>query len=816
MREVFRNIFYMSRRFKLATALNLIGLIVAFTAFYLLMTQIIYQTTYNHGIKDYERLYRLESDFVYNEWDYSDIVPRPFADALQRLPEVVEDYSLTYGGSSNESYYTWNFQKAGDTTDYAFAVTYANNTAVSTFSPKVLDGEIQWSNGNEEDIIIPAKIARKYFGTVKAKGKTMTAYFVEQEDTAEYTFVVRGVFEDFPTKSELYNRIYLNNGNTDSIDLGANYRCIVKFKSVPKDMEAFTREYKQAVIAHLKEGLLKDGQESKIATQIEEINQSNFKFIPLKDSYFANTSFTASGAGGFKSLLYIMELTCLLVILIAAINFLNFTLAESPIRVRSLNTRLVLGASRRALRRSMVSEGIVISIFTCLIAMVLCGLLQMLPISHKLAEGGLSLLGHWRLLVLMLVIAIAVGIAACHYPSVHATSYPIAMVLKSSFGLTPRGQKLRQWLTCFQLFISMLMVIYVGILYMQSRYIIKSDYGYDKDKVITAELPAINYGYTDNDNVSHLLRQQVPGIADVAFSDNLMGNTDGHGTVWTCSKSNSVFKYSLMHCSQNFPTAMGIHIVEGRNFIKEDTAAIIVNKAAQKRFGWIKLGSVISTGVTDEEPDSAVVVGICEDIRYGTTRIDKHQPFFMVCIPDYPFLANMSVFLKDDTNRASVKQQVDSVLTARYGSKIKPTKFFNEVLRDTYKNEFRYMNLMVIICIICLIITLIGIFCLTMFETEYRRKEIGIRKVMGATTREIIDMLCRRYALYVLISFAIAAPVAGFFGWLTLKQFPQHTIIHWWLFPLALLLVGGLMLGTIVYKSWRTAIETPSNSIKSE
>ena len=176
----------------------------------------------------------------------------------------------------------------------------------------------------------------------------------------------------------------------------------------------------------------------------------------------------------------------------------------------------------------------------------------------------------------------------------------------------------------------------------------------------------------------------------------------------------------------------------------------------------------------------------------------------------------MSVFLKDDTNRASVKQQVDSVLTARYGSKIKPTKFFNEVLRDTYKNEFRYMNLMVIICIICLIITLIGIFCLTMFETEYRRKEIGIRKVMGATTREIIDMLCRRYALYVLISFAIAAPVAGFFGWLTLKQFPQHTIIHWWLFPLALLLVGGLMLGTIVYKSWRTAIETPSNSIKSE
>ena len=113
----------MARRFKLASALNLIGLVVSFAAFYLLMTQIIYQTTYNHSIKDYDRLYRLESDFVYNESEYSDIVCRPFADALLRFPDVVESYSLTHGGSSNESSYTSHFKKEGDTTDYAFPVT---------------------------------------------------------------------------------------------------------------------------------------------------------------------------------------------------------------------------------------------------------------------------------------------------------------------------------------------------------------------------------------------------------------------------------------------------------------------------------------------------------------------------------------------------------------------------------------------------------------------------------------------------------------------------------------------------------------------
>ena len=103
-----------------------------------------------------------------------------------------------------------------------------------------------------------------------------------------------------------------------------------------------------------------------------------------------------------------------------------------------------------------------------------------------------------------------------------------------------------------------------------------------------------------------------------------------------------------------------------------------------------------------------------------------------------------------------------------------------------------------------------------MFETEYRRKELGIRKAMGATTREIVDMLCRRYALYILISFAIAAPVAWLLGELTLGYFPQHTTDYWWLFPLALVLVGGLMLGTMLIKSWRSARENPSNSIRSE
>lgn len=814
MKEVFRNIFYMSRRFKLPSALNLIGLVIAYAAFYLLMTQVIYESTYNHSIKDYKRLYRMESDFVYNEWDFSDFVCRPFADALQRMPEV-ESYSLVHGGSSNESFYTLDFLRhKGDTVHYAMSP--ANNTALSTLSPKVLDGEIEWTDTNKGTLIIPKSVATDYFGTEKAKDKKM--WLIQNEEPV--SFKVRGVYEDFPENSELLRRIYYNIYDEDTLELNAGYKCIVKFKDVPtdKEMKGLSQSLKQAIIAHVSDGLKKKGLESKIDTYIDEINKTNFRFVPLAESYFENTSFTSSGVRGFKGMLYILVLTCLIVIIIAAINFLNFTLVESPMRISSLNTRLVLGASRRSLRRIFVGEGIVISLVACVAAIILCGLIQLLPGANKLADGNLSLLSHWSLLVVMLGLAIIVGVAACHYPSIYATSYPTAIVLKGSFGLTPRGQKLRQVLTVFQLCISMLMVIYVGILLKQTRFILQSEYGYNKDNVLSTELPYAYDYCAENDTVSQLLKR-LPVVADVAFSDNLLGATDGHGTLWTRSVEDSTFKYTLMHCSANFPSAMGIEIIEGRDFTSSDTAAIIINEAMQERYKWIKLGTVISTGISDEEPDSAVVVGVSKDIRYGTTRIDNHASFCLVYKKDYPYLANVNVVIKPGENNETTKDEINKALTSRYDNQITPIHYFNDVLKGTYKNEFRYMNMMVLICIICLIITLTGLFCLTMFETEYRRKEIGIRKIMGATPREIINMLCSRYAIYILISFAIAAPLALYFGWFTLvKTFKQHTdiISLWWLFPLALLLVGGIMLGTVLVKSWHTAHENPSNSIKSE
>lgn len=816
MSEILNNLIYMARRFKTATALNLVGLILAFVAFYLLMTQIIYQTTYNHGIKDYERIYRMESDYLFNQENYSDIVCRPFADALQKMNNAVESYSLIQSASSNEESPTLSFLRDEDTVKYVkYLVSPANNKAISTLSPKVLDGSIEWSDGNQDGFIIPASIAKDYFGTVRAKGKTML-YLMDKK---VYTFPVRGIYEDFPDNCELKNYIFFNLHDDDTLKLNANYSCYVKFKSEPteKEINDFTQSFKQEVIAHFSNGLKEMGKEENIADDIEEINQTKFRFIPLKDSYFENTSFTTHGERGFKNLRNIMVLTCLLVILMATINFLNFTLAESPMRIRGLNTRLVLGASRRSLRRRIVYEGITISVFSCLIALLVCVMLHYLLMSEKLIASGLLSKDKYPIIfVLMLVLAIFVGIAASFYPSNHATSHSTSIALKSNFGLTPQGKKLRLWLVGFQLFISMLMGIYVSIIFSQSRYILTSDSGYDMDRILATKLPS-NYDYIDENDTLYQLLGHQSNITDVAFTDYPIGQTDAHGTVWTKSTNDETFKYTSMHCSQNFLSALGIEIIEGRYFSKDDTLAIIVNQAMQKRWDWIKLGSFLTTGITRERPDSAVVVGVCKDIRFGTTRINSHQPFAFIYNKNYPYLSHMIISIKEDSDLEAVKRQVNDLLNQRYGSQIKEATYFKSILRGSYKNEFQFQNLITLIGFICLFITIIGVFCLTVFETEYRRKEIAIRKVAGATTGEIVKMLCRHYVWLIAIAFAVAAPLAFAIGHYTLrKYFGEHTPIHRWLFPLCLLLVGGTMVITVAIRSWLAAREKPADSIKSE
>ena len=225
-----------------------------------------------------------------------------------------------------------------------------------------------------------------------------------------------------------------------------------------------------------------------------------------------------------------------------------------------------------------------------------------------------------------------------------------------------------------------------------------------------------------------------------------------------------------------------------------------------------------------DEDTEMTVVGVCRNVRFASTRIDNNASPMAFLVYGEKYISKgwanslgvMNVRVAAGTDKVAMRQKIKDICM-KMGAKHEPeVKFLNQQLEDTYQEEFRFIRQVMVFSVICLVITLIGVFCMTMFETEYRRKEIGIRKVMGSSTGEILTMLSRRYVWLLLCCFIVAAPLAWYIGNQWLQGFAERTPIYWWLFPLAFLAVGTVTLATVIIQSWRAANENPVNSIKTE
>ena len=825
MIEVLKNIIYLARRFRLATAFNLLGLIVAFASLYLMMVQISYQLTYNRSLDDCDLLYRIDTDFLNNNHLLSGSVFYPVANVLDSMDEV-ESFSLMYKISDDPVYasaFKRQFLSLDTEADGDSLVEFTwnsgcNDKAISTLTAQALSGNLVWPRSNLEysrpGIIIPRSIARRYFGRVDVAGDSMINIY----DGERYSWRVRGVYSDFPDNSELTNCVFevMRDNEKDELkySLAPNYTCIVKFKQVPDDVAALDTLLKQGILDMMeREGWENFADEAEMSVPALQriVGSMNIRFTSLTDSYFETSASVSSGKSGFKVMYIVLAMACLLLIIIAAIHFLNFVLVESPMRVRGINTRLVLGAARRSLRQGIVLECVITAVFACCVALLLCAALLLSPVDRELIDGGLEMRYHVMLALLTLIIAIAVGIAAGFYPARFTTSFAPAMALKGNFGLTPGGHKLRKAIITLQLFITFLLGIYLGILLVEEHYIYSPIYQFDKDNVYQCNVPT-----TATDSIKQVLHKELtalPGVAGVSFSDGSMGLSDVH-PAQLIENRGQVLSFDYNTVGSAYLLTMGIDVIEGRGFVASDTAAIVINQAAKRQWHWIGIGSRIPSLYGT---DSLTVIGVCRDIRYNTTRLHSDQPFAFIIEPG-SYRPCLNLRISDDGRSKQTLADANFILLQHFQQEAKELEPFDRKLEETYESEFRFFNWISMLSAICILITLIGVFCLTMFESEYRRKEIGIRKVAGAKTSEIVMMLCRQYVPLILASFAVAAPIAAYSGWHTLKHFAEHVPMRslWWVFPVALLLVGSIVMTTILLQSWRTARENPAVSIKSE
>lgn len=342
-----------------------------------------------------------------------------------------------------------------------------------------------------------------------------------------------------------------------------------------------------------------------ISGEGEEDWENFIHFTPLDEVHYSTVGNKAATS---KAAVYLLLCVSVLILLTAAVNYMNFSLAETPMRLRSINTQKVLGASTFSLRMYLLLESVLVCVCGFLLSLLWLYLLQDTSL-NTLVASDLSLMNHPNLLIALGGMAVCMGLLAGAYPSYYVTSFPPALVLKGSFGLSPKGKMLRTFLVCFQFFVSFMLIISVGIMYLQSRYIQQSDYGYDKEVVLVGAIP---YEYLDRREAIVSELSGLSGIEGISISRFVLSSADNYMS-WGRGEGERYIQLVCFPVDYRYLSVLGIKITEGRNFKPGDGDVYIFNEAARKKYPWMKVDEPATLG---DYP----VVGFCENIRFSSFR----------------------------------------------------------------------------------------------------------------------------------------------------------------------------------------------------
>ncbi|WP_440432795.1 FtsX-like permease family protein [Prevotella sp.] len=794
-----KSLLYLFRRYRLATLLNLLGLGVAVATFYLFMTQVIYNRTYNHNIHDHEHMYRLEIYGGLFGEDWGCNICRPFVTLLKEIPQVKDATYIS-------PYINKTDVKVGNRTINVPLINMGK-PGIEFFTGKLLSGSSK-TCGDGHNVIVSRSTAEKMFGTANAAGKTFEG---ENGDGSKTTVTVVGVSEAMPDNCTLPNGVYVCENESvmnEWSEWSFNVYMLLDDGANPNKVERAIK------LAFMKANGVSEKDEKKFD---KEVNMK-IRITPVDDIYF-------SGVGpkdrGNRNLVGVLTVASVFVLFIAMLNLLNFSLSEIPMRMRGINTRRVMGASVGSLRLKMIMENVMFAFVALLIGILLVVAFQRNESCMKLVSGDIHFASHIVLAAIMAVSALVVGALSAVVPAFYSTSFTPAMVLKGSFGLSPRGRRLRMAIMAVQFCLAFALTIYIGVMSSQSSYIFNSDYGFNKNEVFYTWLS--EEAQTKKDAVRAELKK-LPFVESVGFAQNAIGTSDGY-MGWGRGDGEHHMVLQVLPCDYEYLRTMQLKIVEGRDFRESDmkTGAYVLNKTAMAQYKWLVVGDSIGRQNSGWGSQSNYnIVGVCNNFKLKSMRCDNSNVAvaFVIFGPDMAQWGDRcgQVFVRVAKNQDKIeaKRRIAEVLNRLDGSQKYEMWFLDDDLQQTYVEEFRFISQVKLFAIICIIITIIGVFSLTMFETEYRRKEIAIRKVMGSSVGSVVRLFAMRYALPLVVAFVVAAPVGWWLSNSWLQSFAEHTPIHWWLFPLSFVLVSAVVVITVIIQSWRVATANPVESIKTE
>lgn len=773
---MFQEFWFALKRNKLAFVLNVVGLSVAFTVLTVIAFQVWYEFGYDRSYKDGDRIYQME---YYDKaaTEYRNCICVPAVEAIgKNLPDI-EAYCMVWIGWDQVFSMT---DVQGNKIEYREPFCKVTPGFFDVFSPEIIAGDPKTCLDGEYSVALPESIAKKFFGNGPALGKNMNLNGTP--------LTVTLVYKDFPENSSVRNDIL--------------YRL---------EDETWS-EWSYVPYFKLASGVLPEEVAEKIGKldmpgmdkedQLVFQERMDFYLTPVKDLYFKAK--TIESLKGNLNTTWSLIAIAVLIIGIAYVNFINFSTALAPVRIKRINTQKVMGAMQGQLRRAIVVESVMLSLMAFGLSFVWTSLFKASP-AADFFTADLSFGMNTGILLAVAAMAVVLGAIAGIYPALYTTSFPPALVLKGTFALTPKGIRLRNALLLFQFITTIVLITVAVFIKLQHTYMQNMNLGFDRENIVYVNFQSeIRKQLTAFENE---LRTR-PEILDFTTTLFLPGQV---GMGWGREFDGQRVQFYAWPVAHNFLRFFNIPIAEGRDFFAHNEKGvnkIIFNRKFIDKFG-IKEAVGKEVGCFQ---NMAQVVGVSENINFRSVREDI-EPMAFVCGDDqgtkYGLIKVSGVRLPETI---AYIQKTYRQFSAEGGE----VRFLDETMDQMYRKEANFAKLISIFGLITILISLMGIYGLILFNSRFKVKEIGIRKVNGATEAQMLILLNKGFLKLILWSFVIAVPVAWYIVRAWLAAFPYRTTLYWWVFLLAGMMTLLITVLTVSYQSWKAASINPVNTLKNE
>ena len=801
-------------KFKAATTINVIGLSTGIAAFVLIALYVQDELSYDKHHENAEDVYRV----TVKNYAADNTVSRQWAFASAgHASRLKEDYSEV---SHAVRFYPWAFPDIikGDKKFSAEQVIFADDDVFDIFTFPFIQGDPSRAFEDLYSIVLTEATAIKIFGNDWEQQQIIGQQLVLERGDQQAPFKVTGVMEDMPDQQHFHFEylapirfVEMLFGEEAANNVGGNYNWLTYVRTAPGADLASLESRMNEEFWDKYIGTFRDGTKAR--------DYYDFELQPLLDIHLQSNIEGEYEVNGSLERVYIFGVIGLLLLFVACVNYMNLATSHYSRRMKEVGVRKVIGAFRSTLVKQFLTESLLITV----ISFPLCALLVIwaLPYLNDFVDKRMSfdLFTQYELILPVLGLLLAVGLLAGLYPAIFLSKIKLVNALKGEQTMNAGKWNFRSWLVTFQYAVTIALIFAIVVMESQMQYIRNSNPGYERSQVLSVRLPrGVNQETFRNELLSHgniekaTLSSRIPTgrLMDSWGSRIFKGD----------SAVSTGFRLPYVAVDQHFLDTYEIDIVAGEGFregmvtvLSRDSVTkgyYIVNEAATKAMGYLKPEQAVGTKI-GYGPSEGRIVGVMKDFHFESL----HSSIVPMLIMNTDNFSRLSLKIKEGNIQETLSFVEETWYT--FSPETTPNyRFVDELFEEQYQQERQWGIVIKVFAFIAILISCLGLIGLVGFILETKLKEIGIRKVLGASTQSIVTLVSGRFLLLASIAFVLAIPIAYYFMDQWLDNFVYRTSISFLLIVTPIVVSVLLTFVIISYQTWKAAFMNPVECLKDE